>query len=398
MRILAIEPYYGGSHAAFLDGWRSRSRHDWTPLTLPASHWKWRMRHAAVTFADEVARRAADGQSWDALWCSDMLNLAEWRGLAPPAVRDLPCVAYFHENQLTYPVRHPDERDLQLAFTNLTTALAATQVWFNSEFHRDSFLSALDEMLRRMPDRAPRHCVEAIRAKSNVQPPGIEPFEKRPPRSPGPLRIGWAARWEYDKDPETFFQALDQLIERGVDFRVSVLGQRFSECPLVFERARRRLAATGRIDHWGYLAGREAYRAALQTIDVIVSTARHEFFGLAVVEAVAAGAYPVLPRRLAYPEIFGLAVAEAVAAGAYPVPPTRRAYPEILGANGSDDFFYGAGNSGGADALADRLAQLAQRLADPKPWENALGRAAACVGRFSWPVRAPALDKALAHL
>ncbi|MCK4372451.1 MAG: DUF3524 domain-containing protein, partial [candidate division Zixibacteria bacterium] len=36
MKILALEPYYGGSHKAFLDGWSSRSRHEWTILKLPA--------------------------------------------------------------------------------------------------------------------------------------------------------------------------------------------------------------------------------------------------------------------------------------------------------------------------------------------------------------------------
>jgi hypothetical protein len=30
MRILALEPFYGGSHQAFLDGWRARSRHTWS--------------------------------------------------------------------------------------------------------------------------------------------------------------------------------------------------------------------------------------------------------------------------------------------------------------------------------------------------------------------------------
>jgi glycosyltransferase involved in cell wall biosynthesis len=34
-----------------------------------------------------------------------------------------------------------------------------------------------------------------------------------------------------------------------------------------------------------------------------VSTARHEFFGVAVVEAIAAGALPLLPHRLSYPEL-----------------------------------------------------------------------------------------------
>jgi hypothetical protein len=35
IRVLALEPYYRGSHRAFLDGWVERSRHEWTLLTLP---------------------------------------------------------------------------------------------------------------------------------------------------------------------------------------------------------------------------------------------------------------------------------------------------------------------------------------------------------------------------
>ena len=78
MKILALEPYYGGSHRAFLDGWRVVSRHDFTLLTLEPYKWKWRMRHSAITFADELGAMVADGQKWDVIFCSDMLNLAEF--------------------------------------------------------------------------------------------------------------------------------------------------------------------------------------------------------------------------------------------------------------------------------------------------------------------------------
>jgi glycosyltransferase involved in cell wall biosynthesis len=301
MNILALEPYYGGSHRAFLDGWSAASRHSWTKIGLPAAKWKWRMRHAAVTMAEDVNRRAAEGQSWNRLFCSDMLNLAELKGLVTAEVAALPSVVYFHENQLTYPVRDEKERDLHFALTNFTTALAASQVWFNSAYHRDSFLTALPPLLRKMPDY---HCLDGIdrvRAKAAVYHPGIEQIPSRGERAPGPARILWAARWEHDKNPELFFKALEALLGRQIEFRVSVVGQQFQRTPEVFASARQKLG--NRVDRWGYQENRAEYLQALQEADIIVSTADHEFFGISVVEAIAAGACPLLPDRLAYPEI-----------------------------------------------------------------------------------------------
>ena len=368
MRLLAIEPYYGGSHRAFLDGWRARSRHDWTLLTFPPYKWKWRMRHAALSAADDVAARVAQGEAWDALFCSDMLNLAELLGLAPQPVRDLPAVVYFHENQLTYPVRHEDERDYHFVFTHISTALAATRVWFNSAFHRDEFLGALPAFLKRMPDHQPHHAVEQIRARSEIRHPGIGPIA-RGERRDGPMAILWAARWEFDKDPGTFFDALRRLKARRVPFRLNVLGEQFRDSPDVFDHAREEFA--DEIARWGYQESREDYEAALAESDVVVSTARHEFFGIAVVEAVAAGAYPLLPNRLAYPEIFRLTEEPAAEA-----------------------FFYG----GSAAHLADRLAQAASLRGRGTLWTDDTTRAASAVTRFLWPNHAASLDDAIETL
>jgi glycosyltransferase involved in cell wall biosynthesis len=365
MKVLALEPYYGGSHKAFLDGWIAHSRHDWTILSLPPNKWKWRMRHSAITLTDQVVELAANGKTWDLLFCSDMLGLAEFRGLAPAAIGGLPALSYFHENQLTYPVEHPTDFDYHFVFSNMMSALAANWVWFNSAYNRDSFLSELKLFLKRMPDRVPLDCIETIRAKSDIRPPGIEPFPDRKPREAGPLRILWCARWEYDKDPDTFFAALEVLESAGIDFRLNVIGGGDSREVLPsFKQAKRRFK--NRIDAWGYQGSREEYVEVLTASDVAVSTARHEFFGISMVEAAAAGVLPLVPRRLAYPEVFGDA----------------------------GMFFY----DGSAEQLVNRLRALAERVlaGDPLAEESSLARRIS--HQYLWEEMVPAWDNELCDL
>lgn len=369
LKILALEPYFGGSHQAFLQGWIACSCHDWTVLSLPATKWKWRMRHSAITLAKQVAQASSSGQSWDLLFCSDMLGLAEFIGLAPPPVQHLPRIAYFHENQLTYPVEHEREYDYHFAFSNMTTALAADRVWFNSAFHRDSFLSALHEFLRRMPDYVPLDRVETIRQHSLIKYPGLDSFPSRPQRHPGPLRILWAARWEQDKDPETFFAALALLKKRKIDFRLSVIGGGNSRAlPEVFARSRRTFAK--QIEQWGYLESRDEYIKALLWADVSVSTANHEFFGISIAESAAAGAFPLAPDKLAYPEVLGQS-----------------------SDNTLEPFLYPAG----PDELANSLTRLANLLAQGDLWQSHPLRAIETVARFNWKTTAKDFDHAIAE-
>ncbi len=320
------------------------------------------MRHSAMTLAGEAERLAA-GERWDLLLCSDMLNLAEFRGLAPAAIHALPSVAYFHENQLTYPVRFEQERDLHFGLTNLSTALAASEVWFNSTFHRDELQAAIPRVLKRMPDHQPFDAVDRIGEKSRVWPQGIAEMPERGPRQGGPLRVLWAARWEFDKDPETFFEALEIARAEGMELRLTVLGESSKRVPEVFGRARESFAAE--IDRWGFLPRRADYVEALAEADVMVSTARHEFFGVGVAEAMAAGCYPLVPRRLSYPEVLtGLGDA-------------------------AGEHFY----DGSARRLADRLGELAGRREDL--WRGDPERGRRAVARFAWPVLRPRLDDAL---
>ncbi len=300
--ILALEPYYGGSHKAWIDGWRKRSRHRIDLLTLRARKWKWRMRGAALAFAERLSKRQQE--EWDGLIVTDMMNLAEFLALLRPRFDCIPTLLYFHENQLSYPLQEGEEINYHYAITNLVSALAATQVVFNSEYNRSDFFTGIREILGKMPDNHPAPSqIDDLEERSAILAPAVDLQSLKAPRSrdKGPPILLWNHRWEYDKQPDVFLRALDTLAQKGVTFRTIICGKTFGKYSPYFKDVKQRLGE--RVLYLGYATSRQQYSRLLAQSDIIVSTAIQEFFGISVVEAMYAGAFPILPRRLNYPNL-----------------------------------------------------------------------------------------------
>ncbi|XP_060785233.1 glycosyltransferase-like domain-containing protein 1 isoform X5 [Neoarius graeffei] len=281
MSVLLVEAFYGGSHKQLMD-LLQEGIDDCVVYTLPAKKWHWRARTAALHFMQAIP----SSQSYRILFTSSVLNLAELAALRPD-LSALKKILYFHENQLIYPVRKSQDRDFQYGYNQILSCLVADAVLFNSAFNMDSFLSSISSFLKTMPDHRPKGLEQLIRPKCRVL--------------YFPIRFPDVTR-EHDKDPELFFQTLLKLRERELSFEVSVLGETFTEVPGIFSEAKEQLAR--HIRHWGFMPSKEDYLRTLCQADVVVSTAKHEFFGVAMLEAVHCGCYPLCPKALVYPEIF----------------------------------------------------------------------------------------------
>ena len=314
LSILALDAFHGGSHRQFTQNLKRQSRHQWHLLTGKPVHWKWRMRSSPIAFAEQTRQLEDTAVSPDVLFCTDMLDLPVYLGmLGHNRIQQIPKVVYFHENQWTYPTSPRRKPDNHFGYTNLLSAISADQIWFNSQFHLDDFLQGSRKFLKQMPDTRDLHQLDRLRTKAHIIPPGFKipdnlaseevsaaktglPLTSPPDKDE--ITVGWVSRWEYDKCPEGFLSLLKRLQASGIRFKLILLGARPRHSVPELEEIRTTYASN--ILHDGFADDLEAYWELLARMDVVVSTANHEFFGIAICEAIWAGAVPVVPDRLSY--------------------------------------------------------------------------------------------------
>lgn len=307
-KILIIEPYYDGSHRHFLQGLQGTVEAEYTLLSLPARKWKMRMQLSAPWFAEQLREFREGDRFFDTVLCSTFVDVAVLRALVqqlPGWNRETRFCTYFHENQFVYPGRINAYSLHQFTSINFMTAVTSDSVAFNSCYNRDTFLDASLNYVKKASDMSLSHIHRQVREKSIVLYPGmnyqqIDSVRQR--KTHDVPVIVWNHRWEYDKNPEEFFRVLHSLQKKGVPFELILLGQSFKKRPDCFEDARQTFR--DRIVHYGFAESHEDYAKLLQRGDVVISTSNHEFFGISILEAVRAGCYPLLPKRLSYPELF----------------------------------------------------------------------------------------------
>ena len=309
MRILLLSAYDADSHRY----WRQQivsqfPDYDWTQLVLPGRYFNWRIRGNSLQWA--LTERFTLEQDYDLIIATSMVDLSALKGMVPNLAA-IPSLVYFHENQFAYPVSQQQtntakQANIEPMMVNLYTAVCATQLAFNSAYNRDSFIAGVADLMKRLPEKLPASLLDDLHNKSQVLPipialqSGASDVVNHTQQT---INLVWNHRWEYDKGPDLLLACLRELREQNIDFKLHLLGQQFRKQPEALQTIQAEFA--DQLGQVGFVESKQEYEALLQTCDYVISTAYHEFQGLAVGEAVQCGCLPLLPKRLSYPGLIG---------------------------------------------------------------------------------------------
>jgi tRNA G18 (ribose-2'-O)-methylase SpoU/glycosyltransferase involved in cell wall biosynthesis len=233
-------------------------------------------------------------------------------------------VVYLHENQLTTPYSSQDRDKRQqtswhFGMVHYRSLLAADGFLFNSYTQLRDFQSALPRMLKEQcpPDEIDWHlekCHQLFSSKCTFLHNGLDlddllrlPFGENGADTAEGCRapiILWNARLEEYKDPGSFLEMIKLVRKKSsIRFQVIVLGTDPTKDQRWYQKFRDEIGDE-QILFMDWCTDRHEYAKYLRLAGIVVSTARHETFGISIVESVFCGALPLLPNRLSYPELF----------------------------------------------------------------------------------------------
>lgn len=305
-RILILSAYDAISHKL----WRERlqalfNRAQWSELSLQPRHFAWRIRGNSLLWASKEHETLS--KEYDLLIATSMVDLSSLRGFVP-SLASIPTLLYVHENQFEYPANRSNRGNVEPLLVPIYAAICADAIAFNSEFNRQSFLKGANDLLAKLPDQFPDSVLKKL-ASSIVIPVPLPDAKVRTGAAikSRELSVVWNHRWEYDKGPELLLAIVKKIQSQRLAIKLHIVGQQFREQPVEFAQIDSLLEehknATGIArGRFGFVDNLSDYETLLSSVDVVLSTASHDFQGLAIQEACLMGCVPLTPDALAYPE------------------------------------------------------------------------------------------------
>lgn len=304
-KILLLSGYDAASHKL----WRERlallfPEHEWKQLALPPRHFNWRIRSNSLQWAS--THRSVLIADYDLLLVTSMVDLSSLRGFVPE-ISKLPTAIYFHENQFVYPPNSQEKQNIEPLLVPLYAAICADRIIFNSDYNRDTFLQGVRNLLKQLPEKIPIDVFQKLENSDVIPVPLANVKRTKLITSKNQLDIVWNHRWEYDKGPELLLHLINEVDLRSLPIRFHIVGEQFRHIPKAFRDIQLKLKSHAarlglELGAFGYVNSRLEYHTLLQSSDLVLSTALHDFQGLAIQEACLAGCSPITPRALVYPE------------------------------------------------------------------------------------------------
>lgn len=292
--ILALEPFFGGARRAMLETIMRYSRHRWTLLRLPPRRIERRLAAAAHWFSEQLSRH------WfgpaDVVFTSEAMNLADLLRMVPDLTAK-PSVVYFHDNQL------PAEglrAESPLHLVNLTTANAASEIWFNSLYHLKTFLRKATSLVDKHPELSARNPLPELTGKAHLMPPPVDFTldhdllqQEQIRRDPRVLFVDTR-----DADMRSLNHALGMLERRNEKVTLITIG------PVVGLETRGPRYTIAEQDEISQIR-------ALHQAGVMFSTRADAPSDYHAVRALNAGCWPIFPNTGVYPELLPEAMQHA---------------------------------------------------------------------------------------
>ncbi|QOV91673.1 tRNA-queuosine alpha-mannosyltransferase domain-containing protein [Humisphaera borealis] len=302
--ILALEPFFGGVRRAMLEAVVRYSRHRWTVLKLPPRRIERRLAAAANWFSEQLSRHWVG--RLDLVFTSEAMNLASLMQLMPNLV-GYPSVVYFHDNQLPdSSTGVPGANPIDLV--NFNTCQAATEIWFNSAYHRQMFQILARAMADKLPELSSHDPIPQIREKIRLFLPPVdlshvhevESSPTVPVRQPRNVFVETR-----DANVPLLNALIDRLRRRKIPMHLITVGPVDKLDPL---------ASRTTVSEYDDLA--QIYGMFSSSIVLSVKPAAPSDYQ--VIRAMAAGCRPMLPEGGVYPELLPTAMHKACL---YPVDP-----------------------------------------------------------------------------